>query len=103
MICYNERWNNRERKIRYVFSSLCRSGIYLNIKLLHQIHWVSPQKICLRMLQRILRNRIEPLVGKEYISPRPVLIPYHRGGKRLYIGFQKFTEDIAVQTQSVKK
>ncbi|XP_014493841.1 phospholipase SGR2 isoform X2 [Vigna radiata var. radiata] len=46
--------------------------------------------------------RIEPLVCKEYISQRPVLIPYHRGGKRLHIGFQEFTEDLAVRTHSVK-
>lgn len=32
--------------------------------------------------------RVEPLVCKEYISKRPVIIPYHRGGKRLHIGFQ---------------
>ncbi|XP_057457051.1 phospholipase SGR2 isoform X2 [Lotus japonicus] len=46
--------------------------------------------------------RIEPLVCKEYISKRPVLIPYHRGGKRLHIGFQEFTEDLAVRTHAVK-
>ncbi|XP_027353699.1 phospholipase SGR2 isoform X2 [Abrus precatorius] len=46
--------------------------------------------------------RIEPLVCKEYISKRPVLIPYHRGGKRLHIGFQEFTEDLAVRTQTIK-
>ncbi|KAK7341042.1 hypothetical protein VNO80_23966 [Phaseolus coccineus] len=46
--------------------------------------------------------RIEPLVCKEYISQRPVLIPYHRGGKRLHIGFQEFTEDLAVRTHAVK-
>ncbi|XP_027910265.1 phospholipase SGR2 isoform X4 [Vigna unguiculata] len=46
--------------------------------------------------------RIEPLVCKEYISQRPILIPYHRGGKRLHIGFQEFTEDLAVRTHAVK-
>ncbi|KAG4388775.1 hypothetical protein AAZX31_09G214700 [Glycine max] len=46
--------------------------------------------------------RIEPLVCKEYISQRPVLIPYHRGGKRLHIGFQEFTEDLAVRTHAIK-
>ncbi|XP_022639471.1 putative syntaxin-131 isoform X3 [Vigna radiata var. radiata] len=44
---------------------------------------------------RMNMTKIETLVGKEYISQRPVLIPYHRGGKRLHIGFQEFTEDIA--------
>ncbi|KAL4594274.1 hypothetical protein ACB092_12G009000 [Castanea dentata] len=32
--------------------------------------------------------RIEPLVCKEYTNKRPVLIPYHKGGRRLHIGFQ---------------
>ncbi|KAK7263811.1 hypothetical protein RJT34_31408 [Clitoria ternatea] len=46
--------------------------------------------------------RVEPLVCKEYIGKRPVLIPYHRGGKRLHIGFQEFTEDLAVRTNAIK-
>ncbi|CAL0313270.1 unnamed protein product [Lupinus luteus] len=46
--------------------------------------------------------RIEPLVCKEYLSKRPVLVPYHRGGKRLHIGFQEFTEDLAVRTKAIK-
>ncbi|XP_020214239.1 phospholipase SGR2 isoform X1 [Cajanus cajan] len=46
--------------------------------------------------------RVEPLVCKEYVSQRPVLIPYHRGGKRLHIGFQEFTEDLAVRTHAIK-
>ncbi|OVA14553.1 DDHD [Macleaya cordata] len=45
--------------------------------------------------------RVEPLVCKEYISKRPVLIPYHKGGKRLHIGFQEFTEDLAARSQAV--
>ncbi|KAI4331828.1 hypothetical protein L6164_016783 [Bauhinia variegata] len=45
--------------------------------------------------------RIEPLVCKELISKRPFLIPYHKGGKRLHIGFQEFTEDLAVRTQTI--
>ncbi|KAK9740707.1 hypothetical protein RND81_03G054600 [Saponaria officinalis] len=44
--------------------------------------------------------RIEPLVCKEYVSKRPVIVPYHRGGKRLHIGFQEFTEDLASRSQS---
>jgi hypothetical protein len=32
--------------------------------------------------------RVEPLVCKEYLPERPVIIPYHRGGKRLHIGLQ---------------
>ncbi|XP_058090061.1 phospholipase SGR2 isoform X3 [Magnolia sinica] len=45
--------------------------------------------------------RVEPLVCKEYISKRPVIIPYHRGGKRLHIGFQEFAEDLAARSQAV--
>ncbi|ONI33711.1 hypothetical protein PRUPE_1G442600 [Prunus persica] len=45
--------------------------------------------------------RIEPLVCKEYISKRPVIIPYHKGGKRLHIGFQEFTEDLAARSQAI--
>lgn len=33
-------------------------------------------------------NRVEPLICKEYDNRRPVIIPYHRGGKRLYVGYQ---------------
>lgn len=32
--------------------------------------------------------RVEPLICKEFIDKRPIIIPYHRGGKRLHIGFQ---------------
>ncbi|KAL0854612.1 hypothetical protein Bca101_059764 [Brassica carinata] len=32
--------------------------------------------------------RVEPLVCKEYLPRRPVIVPYHRGGKRLHIGLQ---------------
>ncbi|KAJ7961435.1 Phospholipase SGR2 [Quillaja saponaria] len=45
--------------------------------------------------------RIEPLVGKEYIDKRPVLIPYHKGGRRLHIGFQEFTEDVGARSQAI--
>lgn len=47
--------------------------------------------------------RVEPLICKEYICKRPVIIPYHRGGKRLHIGFQEFTDDIAACTQAMIK
>ncbi|PKI55011.1 hypothetical protein CRG98_024611 [Punica granatum] len=45
--------------------------------------------------------RVEPLVCKEYIGKRPVIIPYHKGGKRLHIGFQEFTEDLAARSQAI--
>ncbi|URD95975.1 DDHD [Musa troglodytarum] len=45
--------------------------------------------------------RVEPLICKEFLNKRPVLIPYHRGGRRLHIGFQEFTEDIAARSQSI--
>ncbi|WOL03623.1 phospholipase SGR2 [Canna indica] len=46
--------------------------------------------------------RVEPLICKEFIKRRPVIIPYHRGGKRLHIGFQEFTEEIAVYSQAMR-
>ncbi|XP_057994716.1 phospholipase SGR2 isoform X2 [Hevea brasiliensis] len=45
--------------------------------------------------------RVEPLVCKEYIIKRPVSIPYHKGGKRLHIGFQEFAEDLAARSQAM--
>ncbi|XP_038718481.1 phospholipase SGR2-like isoform X2 [Tripterygium wilfordii] len=45
--------------------------------------------------------RIEPLVCKEYITKRPVIVPYHKGGKRLHIGFQEFSEDLAARSQAI--
>ncbi|KAI3461756.1 hypothetical protein Pfo_018419 [Paulownia fortunei] len=44
--------------------------------------------------------RIEPLICKEFIHKRPVIIPYHRGGKRLYVGFQEFREGLAARSQA---
>ncbi|KAH6765763.1 shoot gravitropism 2 [Perilla frutescens var. hirtella] len=44
--------------------------------------------------------RVEPLVCKEYVQKRPVIIPYHRGGKRLYVGYQEFKEGLAAQSQA---
>uniref|UniRef100_A0A2P2MMW6 DDHD domain-containing protein n=1 Tax=Rhizophora mucronata TaxID=61149 RepID=A0A2P2MMW6_RHIMU len=45
--------------------------------------------------------RVEPLVCKEYLDKRPVIIPYHKGGRRLHIGFQEFTEDLAARSQAI--
>ncbi|KAL6576973.1 hypothetical protein OROMI_011249 [Orobanche minor] len=45
---------------------------------------------------------IEPLVCKEFIHKRPVIVPYHRGGKRLYVGFQEFKEGVAARSQAFK-
>ncbi|KAL8223393.1 hypothetical protein R6Q57_018868 [Mikania cordata] len=45
--------------------------------------------------------RIEPLVCRDYFNTRPVIIPYHKGGKRLHIGFQEFVEDFASSSQGV--
>ncbi|KAL6976553.1 hypothetical protein U1Q18_025344 [Sarracenia purpurea var. burkii] len=45
--------------------------------------------------------RIEPLICKEYISQRPVIVPYHKGGKRLHIGLQEFAEDLAFRSQAI--
>ncbi|GKV09233.1 hypothetical protein SLEP1_g20768 [Rubroshorea leprosula] len=46
--------------------------------------------------------RIEPIVCKEYTEKRPVIIPYHKGGKRLHIGFQEFTEDLGARSQAIR-
>ncbi|XP_051142036.1 phospholipase SGR2-like isoform X2 [Andrographis paniculata] len=45
--------------------------------------------------------RIEPLICKEFVHKRPVIVPYHRGGKRLYVGFQEFKEGLASHAQSI--
>ncbi|XP_078443291.1 shoot gravitropism 2 (SGR2) [Wolffia australiana] len=45
--------------------------------------------------------RLEPLICKEYVDRRPVLIPYHRGGKRLHIGFQAFAEEVTHRSQAL--
>ncbi|KAM7524488.1 hypothetical protein LguiA_014390 [Lonicera macranthoides] len=45
--------------------------------------------------------RLEPLICKDYVNKRPVIIPYHRGGKRLHIGLQEFAEDFASRSQAV--
>ncbi|CAL9216981.1 unnamed protein product [Arabidopsis halleri] len=45
--------------------------------------------------------RLEPLVCKEYLPERPVIIPYHRGGKRLHIGLQDFRKDFAARSQRI--
>ncbi|XP_031248843.1 phospholipase SGR2-like [Pistacia vera] len=46
-------------------------------------------------------TRVEPLVCKEFLTVHPVIIPYHRGGKRLHIGFQEFTEEVAACSQAI--
>ncbi|MFS8022281.1 putative DDHD domain, alpha/Beta hydrolase [Helianthus anomalus] len=45
--------------------------------------------------------RVEPLVCRDYFNTRPVIIPYHKGGKRLHIGFQEFVEDVASSSHGV--
>ncbi|KAL2520261.1 Phospholipase SGR2 [Forsythia ovata] len=45
--------------------------------------------------------RIEPLICKEFIHKRPVIIPYHRGGKRLYVGYQEFKEGLASRSHAL--
>ncbi|KAJ0090104.1 hypothetical protein Patl1_14115 [Pistacia atlantica] len=54
---------------------------------------------------------VEPLVCKEFLTIRPVIIPYHRGGKRLHIWvpehdggqafhFSTFSEFYAIETKA---
>ncbi|KAK4419768.1 Phospholipase SGR2 [Sesamum alatum] len=45
--------------------------------------------------------RIEPLICKEFIHKSPAIIPYHRGGKRLYVRFQEFKEGLALHSQTL--
>ncbi|CAL5009042.1 unnamed protein product [Urochloa decumbens] len=45
--------------------------------------------------------RVEPLVCEDYLKKRPVIVPYHRGGKRIHVGVQEFKEDIAVRSQAI--
>lgn len=47
--------------------------------------------------------RLEPLVCKEDVHKRPVFIPYHKGGKRLHIGMQEFSEDMSARTKAFMK
>ncbi|KAM0881939.1 hypothetical protein ACQ4PT_032581 [Festuca glaucescens] len=47
--------------------------------------------------------RVEPLVCEDYVNKRPVLIPYHRGGKRIHVGVQEFTEDVAARSQAIAR
>ncbi|KAL3653210.1 hypothetical protein CASFOL_002891 [Castilleja foliolosa] len=45
--------------------------------------------------------RIEPLVCKEFIRKPPVIIPYHRGGKRLYVVYREFKEGLAKRSKAL--
>ncbi|KAG8086633.1 hypothetical protein GUJ93_ZPchr0010g8921 [Zizania palustris] len=47
--------------------------------------------------------RVEPLVCEDYLNKRPVIVPYHRGGKRIHVGMQEFTEDISVWSQAIAR
>ncbi|XP_042068147.1 phospholipase SGR2-like isoform X5 [Salvia splendens] len=46
--------------------------------------------------------RIEPLVCEEIMHKPPVIIPYHRGGKRLYVVLKEFKERLASCSQAVR-
>ncbi|XP_057789652.1 phospholipase SGR2-like isoform X2 [Salvia miltiorrhiza] len=46
--------------------------------------------------------RIEPLVCEEIMHKPPVIIPYHRGGKRLYVVLKEFKEGLASCSQAVR-
>ncbi|KAG6415522.1 hypothetical protein SASPL_122934 [Salvia splendens] len=45
---------------------------------------------------------IEPLVCEEIMHKPPVIIPYHRGGKRLYVVLKEFKEGLASCSQAVR-
>lgn len=42
----------------------------------------------LHIMYYCLPCRLEPLICKEFIGIPPVIIPYHRGGKRLYVVYK---------------
>lgn len=46
--------------------------------------------------------RIEPLTCEELMHKPPVTIPYHRGGKRLYVVYKEFKEGIASSSQALR-
>ena len=46
--------------------------------------------------------RIEPLVCEDYISKCPVIVPYHRGGKRIHVGVQEFTISLKILLHGLK-
>jgi hypothetical protein len=47
--------------------------------------------------------RLEPLVCEDYINKRPVIVPYHRGGKRIHVGVQEFAEDVVTRSQAIAR
>ncbi|KAH6812598.1 shoot gravitropism 2 [Perilla frutescens var. frutescens] len=46
--------------------------------------------------------RIEPLTCEEFMNKPPVTIPYHRGGKRLYVVYKEFKEGLASSSQALR-
>ncbi|XP_062196295.1 phospholipase SGR2-like [Phragmites australis] len=47
--------------------------------------------------------RVEPLVCEDYMNKRPVIVPYHRGGKRIHVGVQEFAEDVSARSQAITR
>uniref|UniRef100_A0A0D3GPX0 Leucine-rich repeat-containing N-terminal plant-type domain-containing protein n=1 Tax=Oryza barthii TaxID=65489 RepID=A0A0D3GPX0_9ORYZ len=45
---------------------------------------------------------IEPLVCEYYISKCPVIVPYHRGGKRIHVGVQELTISLKILLHGLK-
>lgn len=104
-------------KVDTFFAAGSPLGVFLALRNIRigigtgQNYWqderISEEMPCCRQMFNIFHPfdpvayRLEPLVCKEYISKRPVIIPYHRGGKRLHIGFQEFREDITARSQVI--
>uniref|UniRef100_A0A0E0AIL2 DDHD domain-containing protein n=1 Tax=Oryza glumipatula TaxID=40148 RepID=A0A0E0AIL2_9ORYZ len=47
-------------------------------------------------------REIEPLVCEYYISKCPVIVPYHRGGKRIHVGVQELTISLKILLHGLK-
>eukprot|EP00850_Spirogloea_muscicola_P001411 SM000005S17208 [mRNA] locus=s5:845442:851065:+ [translate_table: standard] len=46
--------------------------------------------------------RIEPLISRDYTEKQPVLVAYHRGGKRLHISAQEFSAGVAARSKAMQ-
>ncbi|XP_020584888.1 phospholipase SGR2 isoform X2 [Phalaenopsis equestris] len=111
------RYTKLDFKVDTFFAVGSPLGVFLSLRNIRigigkgQDYWqnenISEEMPCCRQMFNIFHPfdpvayRVEPLICKEYVSKRPVIIPYHRGGKRLHIGLQEFSEDVAARSQAM--
>ncbi|KAJ3681428.1 hypothetical protein LUZ60_015917 [Juncus effusus] len=112
------RYTKLDFKVDTFFAAGSPLGVFLALRNIRigigkgQDYWqdekIEEEMPCCRQMFNIFHPfdpvayRIEPLVCKDFIKTRPVIVPYHRGGKRLHIGFQEFTDEISTCSQAVK-